>query len=253
MRSCSDGFCFGACRAPICVVLLLGIKSGSKAPVAPRFWSALLSEYKIASVFDCTAGSGGLLEACMTQGTLYHGLCITKEHQGWLQAIADRAACGLVTLEGSTLFSDSLAMEVKKFFPDILTSLAPKSDAHEPSLEPDSPCDGGASIGSVAPRLLGPQAPRLWELARAASRFEREEPSFNCSQLHCSPGPSVHLGLCGSLALRLPFGLRIPGSSAAALSAPAKKSEILHSSLIFSGWSKCAPRLYINIYVYVYI
>ena len=109
-----------------------------------QFWSALLSEYKIASVFDCTAGSGALLEACMTQGTLYHGLCITKEHQGWLQAIANRAACGLVTLEGSTLFSDSLAVEVKKFFPDILASLAPKSDAPEPPMEPDSPCNEGA-------------------------------------------------------------------------------------------------------------
>ena len=109
-----------------------------------QFWAALLGAYKITSVFDCTAGSGALLEACMTQGTIYHGLCASKEHQAWLQAIADRAACGLVSLEGSTLFSDSLALEVKKFFPDVLTSLAPKSDAPEAQLEPDSPGDGGA-------------------------------------------------------------------------------------------------------------
>ena len=116
-----------------------------------QFWAALLEEYKIASVFDCTAGSGALLEACMTQGTLYHGLCTSKEHKGWLQTIADRAACGLVSLEGSTLFSDTLALEVKKFFPDVLTTLAPSSNAPDAPMEPDSPGERGPRFGSSAP------------------------------------------------------------------------------------------------------
>ena len=68
-----------------------------------------------------------------------------RELLAWLQAIADRAACGLVSLQGSTLFPDSLALEVKKYiFPDVLTSWAPKSDAPEAPLEPDSPGDSGA-------------------------------------------------------------------------------------------------------------
>ena len=42
-------------------------------PIA--FWSAILEEFCVEAVFDCTAGSGALMEACLTAGILYHGLC----------------------------------------------------------------------------------------------------------------------------------------------------------------------------------
>ena len=38
-------------------------------------WGALLDEFKITACFDVTAGSGALMEACISRGTLYHGLC----------------------------------------------------------------------------------------------------------------------------------------------------------------------------------
>ena len=103
------------------------------------FFNAILDEYKVTSIFDVTAGSGAMMEASLTRGAVYHGLCLNKDHQQWLQAIADRAACGLITLEGSTLFNEALAAEIKKFFPDVLESLAPKTDHEEAPLEPDSP------------------------------------------------------------------------------------------------------------------
>ena len=103
------------------------------------FFNAILDEYKVTSIFVVTAGSGAMMEASLTRGAVYHGLCLNKDHQQWLQAIADRAACGLITLEGSTLFNEALAAEIKKFFPDVLESLAPKTDHEEAPLEPDSP------------------------------------------------------------------------------------------------------------------
>ncbi|CAL1156111.1 unnamed protein product, partial [Cladocopium goreaui] len=102
------------------------------------FFNAILDEYKVTAVFDVTAGSGAFMEASLTRGVVYHGLCLNKEHQHWLQAIADRAACGLITLEGSTLFNEALAGDVKKFFPDVLENLAPKDNPEEAPMEPDS-------------------------------------------------------------------------------------------------------------------
>lgn len=56
----------------------------------------------------------------------------------WLQAVADRAACGLMALEGSTLFSEENA-KVKTVFADVVNGLASNKDddADEP-MEPDS-------------------------------------------------------------------------------------------------------------------
>ena len=114
----------------------------------PLFWqeskpislfATILDEFKIKAVFDATPGSGALMEASMTRGAVYHGLCLNKEHQQWLQNIADRTACALVTLQGSTLFSEGLAVDVKKHFPEILEELASKSADIEDPLEPDSP------------------------------------------------------------------------------------------------------------------
>ena len=104
-------------------------------PIA--LWLALLDELRIQSVFDVSAGSGALMEACLTRGIQYHGLCINKEHMSWVQAIADRAACGLISVQGSTLFSDDLAKAVKERFPEILQALACDADEVE-ILEPDS-------------------------------------------------------------------------------------------------------------------
>eukprot|EP00435_Cladocopium_sp_Y103_P066722 s117_g29.t1 len=100
-------------------------------PIA--LWLALLDELRIQSVFDVSAGSGALAEACLTRGIQYHG----KEHMSWVQAISDRAACGLISVQGSTLFSDDLAKAVKERFPEILQALASDADEDE-ILEPDS-------------------------------------------------------------------------------------------------------------------
>ena len=105
------------------------------------------------SIFDVTAGSGAMMEASLTRGAVYHGLCLNKDHQQWLQAIADRAACGLITLEGSTLFNEALAAEIKKFFPDVLESLAPKTDHEEAPVPVSEDC---FNLDIMAARLCGP-------------------------------------------------------------------------------------------------
>lgn len=71
--------------------------------------------------------------ACKSQGH-------NKEHLQWLQTIADRAACGLIALEGSSLFSEENATAVKKFFPDVLAGLAKAKEEEDIDLlEPESP------------------------------------------------------------------------------------------------------------------
>ncbi|CAJ1367828.1 unnamed protein product, partial [Effrenium voratum] len=81
----------------------------------PLFWqeskpialfAAVLDELTIKAVVDVTAGTGALMEACLTRGVQYHGCCLNKDHMAWLQAIADRAACGLISVQGSSLYSD---------------------------------------------------------------------------------------------------------------------------------------------------
>ena len=63
-----------------------------------------------------------------------------KEHLQWLQAIADRAACGLIAVPGSSLFAEELASAVKKSFPDVLSGLAKAKDEEDNvPLEPESP------------------------------------------------------------------------------------------------------------------
>lgn len=42
-------------------------------PIA--LWAALIDDWKISSIFDCTPGSGALMEAALTRGVAYHGLC----------------------------------------------------------------------------------------------------------------------------------------------------------------------------------
>ena len=104
------------------------------------FYLAILGELKVTAVMDLTAGSGALLEACLTRGVMYHGVALNKEHMAWLGAIADRAACGLITIQGSTLYNAELAETVAKYFSDLLKELVPdeKGDEEEEKYEPDS-------------------------------------------------------------------------------------------------------------------
>eukprot|EP00438_Fugacium_kawagutii_P000049 Skav202750 [mRNA] locus=scaffold3516:24380:31633:+ [translate_table: standard] len=141
-------------------VKILPVSAAQAAPAAwqeshnddvPLFWQegkpinfylAILDEFKIKACFDATAGSGALMEACLTRGVQYHGCCLNKEHMGWLQGVADRASCGLVSIEGSTLHSSELASDVKKHFPDVLRTLvAQEEEEEDEAVEPDSDVD----------------------------------------------------------------------------------------------------------------
>eukprot|EP00435_Cladocopium_sp_Y103_P014364 s1151_g3.t1 len=103
------------------------------------FYLAILDEFKVKTVFDMTAGSGALMEASITRGVQYHGLCLNREHMQWLQGVADRAACGLISIQGSTLHSDELAKSVRQYFADVLQNLIPTAaDAGEEIVEPES-------------------------------------------------------------------------------------------------------------------
>jgi len=51
----------------------------------------------------------------------------------WLQSIADRAACALVVCQGSTLFAEGLAAEVKKLPDDVLESVQLTEDEDDPA------------------------------------------------------------------------------------------------------------------------
>lgn len=104
------------------------------------FYLALIDDMQVKAVFDMTAGSGALMEAALTRGIQYHGICFNRDHMTWLQAIADRAACGLITVSASALYSDELAKTVKDHFPDLLRTLVPSKDKaeEEEPLEPDS-------------------------------------------------------------------------------------------------------------------
>jgi demethoxyubiquinone hydroxylase (CLK1/Coq7/Cat5 family) len=59
----------------------------------------------------------------------------------WLQAVADRAACGLISIEGSTLYAEELAKSVKQHFADVLQKLVPADDEAEELMEPETDDD----------------------------------------------------------------------------------------------------------------
>ena len=68
-----------------------------------------------------------MLGACKSQGQ-------NKQHLQWLQTIADRAACGLIALDGSSMFSEENAAAVKKCFPDVLHDLAKAKEEEDVDL-----------------------------------------------------------------------------------------------------------------------
>ena len=65
------------------------------------YWTGFIDEMKIGAVMDLSPGSGALLEAALSRGILYYGLCRNRSHMNWLQGIADRATCGLIATQGS--------------------------------------------------------------------------------------------------------------------------------------------------------
>ena len=69
---------------------------------------------------------------------------LNKDHMAWVQAVADRAACGLMAVEGSTLFSEENAKAVKKHFANVLECLSQGENAEPDPAEPDSPRDAAS-------------------------------------------------------------------------------------------------------------
>ena len=39
------------------------------------FLERVLDDWKVSTIFDCSPGSGALMEAALTRGVVYHGLC----------------------------------------------------------------------------------------------------------------------------------------------------------------------------------
>jgi len=75
---------------------------------------------------------------------------LNRDHMSWVQAVADRAACGLIAVEGSTLFSEEGAKGVRKHFKNILESLVPTGqDDQEEELEPASPSQGYSAPAGI--------------------------------------------------------------------------------------------------------
>ena len=118
-------------------------------------FTALLQELNIQAVLDVTPGSGACMEAALTLGLPYHGFCINKDHMAWLQSVADRAACGIISVSGSSLYAQDLATAVKQQFPDLLQSLVPANDEDDEPLEPDSPADNWAESILFCPWSCG--------------------------------------------------------------------------------------------------
>ena len=54
------------------------------------FWTGFLDQLKVHAIMDLRPGSGALLEAALSRGILYHGLCRNRPRMNWLQAIAGK-------------------------------------------------------------------------------------------------------------------------------------------------------------------
>ncbi|CAE7942369.1 unnamed protein product, partial [Symbiodinium sp. KB8] len=91
------------------------------------------------------------LQSSKKQGLVQLGKKVSKNFKQYtlagspvlqVQAVADRAACGVMAVEGSTLFSEDGAKTVRKHFKNILESLVPLGqDDEESEHEPASPTD----------------------------------------------------------------------------------------------------------------
>ena len=65
-------------------------------PIA--FFAEVLKEYRIKAVYDMTAGTGALMEACLGAGVLYHGLCPALSCSSALLRVCQVCACASLRL-----------------------------------------------------------------------------------------------------------------------------------------------------------
>lgn len=103
------------------------------------YWLCMLADFRIKAVFDLTAGSGALAEACMHSGVIYHGLCLNTKHMAWLSSVLDRAACAMITQSDAVaLFQQDLAAMLHKHFKDLVEEHATRLEEADPDDdEPD--------------------------------------------------------------------------------------------------------------------
>ena len=80
-------------------------------PIA--FWQALLDDWSIQAVFDVTPGSGALMEASLTRGAVYHGVCLQLSLSFFsftetLTIVADFFCCSQLSQYSDQRYLDSL-------------------------------------------------------------------------------------------------------------------------------------------------
>ncbi|CAE7220383.1 unnamed protein product [Symbiodinium necroappetens] len=98
---------------------------------------------------DLSPGSGALFEAALSRGFLYHGLCRNRSQMNWPQGIADRATCGLIATEGSSLLSSECRSAASLREPGNLETSLPE-DGHIDEATPLATETAG--VHAVAPR-----------------------------------------------------------------------------------------------------
>ena len=104
-RAGPDGSSWAVARWSLCVHMPMArTQEGKSIAISSGF----LDELKVHAIMDLSLGSGALLEAALSRGILYHGLCRNRPRMNWPQGIADRASCGLIATEGSSLLSSEL-------------------------------------------------------------------------------------------------------------------------------------------------
>lgn len=67
-------------------------------PIA--LWCALLDDFKVQAIFDVTPGSGALMEAAMTRGVQYYGVCQGLSSE-WVRLLRSSQARTRRTCNGS--------------------------------------------------------------------------------------------------------------------------------------------------------
>ena len=87
---------------------------GESKPIA--LWCAILDEWKVQAVLDCSPGSGALMEAALTRGILYHGLCVElslSRHQNTqieTSIISECLACSTAPTPATALLHASVCL-----------------------------------------------------------------------------------------------------------------------------------------------
>ena len=87
---------------------------GESKPIA--LWCAILDEWKVQAVLDCSPGSGALMEAALTRCILYHGLCVElslSQHQNTqieTSIISECLACSTAPTPATALLHASVCL-----------------------------------------------------------------------------------------------------------------------------------------------